>query len=451
MGKKHDIDVLRGRVRGNVLTSSDDNYDNVRRVWNGMIDRRPEFIVQCTGAADVISAVNFARENELLVAVRGGGHSFPGFSVCDGGLMIDLLPMKGIRVDPSGKRVRAEPGLTWGEFDAETQTFGLATTGGMISHTGIAGLTLGGGFGWLCRKHGLTIDSLLSVDLVTADGNLLHASAQENDDLFWGLRGGGGNFGVVSSFEYRLHSLSSVIGGLILYPLPQARQVLRGFRDFAASAPDDLVTVVAFLTAPNGQPAVGVFPGYSGEPGKAEQCIQPLRNLGTPIMEQLGPMPYPALQKMFEAVAVPQRRYYMRSNFMDEISDATIDIFAESFAGVPSPLTAIVIVTLGGAVARVAPDATAFSHRDALYTMSISGSWTMPEDDKVNIDWLKDLWARLGPHLAAGVYVNELADEGAARVREAYGEATYSRLVTLKRKYDPGNLFRLNQNIPPTD
>jgi FAD/FMN-containing dehydrogenase len=440
---------LKNALRGEVVSPADDGYDEVRRVWNGMFDRRPGAIARCAGAADVLAAVNHARERNLLVSVRGGGHSFPGYSVCDGGLMIDLSRMKGIRVDPVARRVRAEPGVTWGELDRETQSFGLATTGGMISHTGIAGLTLGGGFGWLARKHGLVIDNLLSADIVTADGRLVHAAADQNPELFWGLRGGGGNFGVVTSFEYRLHPLGPVYGGLIAYPLSEARQVLRGFGEAMQSAPDELCAAGLMLTTPDGHPAVGIAPAYTGSDlGEGRRVSEPLRKLGSVVMEQLGPMPYPALQSMLDASAIPYRRYYMRSNFMNDVSDDAIDIFAEFYRRVPSPFTAVVIVNLGGAVRRVPADATAYYHRGAPYTMSVIHCWLDARDDEPNITWLRELWDRLAPHLPEGVYVNELHDEGADRVRAAYGPA-YPRLAALKRQYDPANFFRLNQNIQP--
>lgn len=440
---------LKNSLRGQVVSPADNGYDEFRRVWNGMFDRRPRLIARCTGAADVVAAVNYARENELLVAVRGGGHSFPGFSVCDDGLMIDLSPMKGIRVDPRTRTARAEPGVLWSELDRETQSFGLATTGGMISHTGIAGLTLGGGFGWLSRKHGHVIDNLLSADVVTAEGTLVHASAEENPELFWGLRGGGGNFGIVTSFEYRLHPLGMVYGGLVAYPLPEARQVLRGFHEVVQSAPDELSAVGVLLTTPDGHPAVGIAPAYFGDDlARGERLIAPLRKLGTVAMEQLGPMPYTALQSMLNDAATPHRRYYMRSNFMNTVSDDGIDVFVESYKKVPSPLTSVVIVSLGGAVSRVSGDATAYYHRSAPYTMSVIHCWLEAKDDGPNIGWLRELWDNVTPHLAEGVYVNELQDEGADRIRAAYGPA-YQRLAALKRRYDPSNVFKLNQNIQP--
>ncbi|HLF77868.1 MAG TPA: FAD-binding oxidoreductase [Dehalococcoidia bacterium] len=445
-----DASTLRPTFRGPILSPSDAGYDDVRQVWNGMFnERRPDLIARCAGAADVVAAVNYARENNLTVAVRGGGHSFPGYSVCDGGLMIDLLQMKSIRVDPIAKTARCEPGVLWGELDAETQAFGLATPGGMISHTGIAGLTLGGGFGWLCRKHGLVIDNLLSCDVVTADGKLVRASADENADLFWGLRGGGGNFGIVTSFEYKLHDLGPILGGLIAFPLPQSRQVLRGVDEIMLSAPDNLLAGAFMLTTPDGHQAVGVAPCYFGDDlAEGERLIAPFRKLGTPVMEQVGPIPYTVIQKLLDGAAVPGRRYYMRSNFMNELSEPAIDAFAEGYAKTPSPFNAVIIVPFGGAVSRVAPDATAFFHRSVRYSMTILGGWGEQSEDEANIAWLRDLFDKVKPYMAEGVYVNELYDEGAERVRQAYGP-TYAKLQALKQKYDPTNLFHLNQNIAP--
>ena len=443
-----DIGALRSAIRGSVLTEGDAEYDTARRVWNGMIDRRPSLIVRCAGAGDVISAVNTARDAGLLIAVRGGGHSFPGYSVCDGGMMIDLQPMKSVRVDPFNRTARAEPGVTWAEFDRETQAFGLAVTGGMVSHTGIAGLTLGGGFGWLVRKHGLVIDNLLSADVVTASGELVHASATDNPELFWGLRGGGGNFGIVTSFEYRLHHLGPVLAGSIAYPLSEARQVLHGFQRAMASAPDELVAAAVLLTTPDGHPAVGIAPCFAGDPATGEAAIEPFRRLGTPVMEQLGPMPYVAAQTMFDNAAIPGRRFYMRSNFLESFTDDTIDVFTSAYAKTPSPFSAVIIVAMGGEVSRVPPDSTAYFHRSMPFSMTVLSCWTEPEADRANVEWLRDLWTALSPHLPNAVYVNELHEEGADRVREAYG-ASYARLSALKQKYDPANLFRLNQNIQP--
>ncbi|MCX6021939.1 MAG: FAD-binding protein, partial [Chloroflexi bacterium] len=350
------------------------------------------------------------------------------------------------------RTVRAEPGLLWGELDRETQAFGLAVTGGQISHTGIAGLTLGGGLGWLMRKHGLPCDNLLSVDVVTADGDLLTASASENPDLFWGVRGGGGNFGVVTSYEYQLHPLGLVLGGLIAFPLPEAPAVLRAYRDYMRTTPDELTTVAAFLTSPDGHPIVGIAVCYAGDLETGAKLVEPIRGFGTVVMEQVGPMPYAILQGMLDASAEPGRRFYMRSNFLNDLDDGAIDLMTEAYGRTPSPLNAVIIIQMGGAVSRVARESTAFYHRDAAYSLSILGGWLEPQGDTENTTWARSLWDTLQPHAASGVYVNELgAGESEERIKAAYGGSTYDRLVALKTKYDPANFFRLNQNIPPSE
>jgi FAD/FMN-containing dehydrogenase len=363
--------------------------------------------------------------------------------------MIDLSPMKSIKVDPERRIARAEPGVIWRELDHETQAFGLAVTGGQISHTGIAGLTLGGGLGWLMRKHGLTCDNLLSADVATADGRLLTASTETNPDLFWGLRGGGGNFGVVTAFEYQLHPVGPVFGGLIAYPFSEARQVLQSFRDFAPTAPDELTMTAAFLTTPDGHQAVGIAVCYAGNPETGEAVVQPLQKLGTPVMVQVGPMPYPAVQSMMDQVAEPGRRYYLKSNFLDEVSDDVIDVLTDHLKRLPSPLSTVIIPQMGGAISKVDSHATAFHHRNVAFTFSAFAAWTDARDDEKNVTWARDLWDALRPFAPSGVYVNELQDEGEERIRAAYGLA-YDRLVALKNRYDPTNLFRLNQNLKPT-
>ena len=446
--KLADTSALAAAMRGPVLTAADPAYDAVRKVWNGMIDRRPAAIARCTGAADVIAALAFARDAGLPIAVRGGGHSFPGYSVCDGGVLIDLQLMKSVRVEPVARRARAEGGVLWAEYDRETQAFGLASTGGMISHTGIAGLTLGGGFGLLCRKFGLAIDNLISADIVTSDGKLRTVSATQEPDLFWAIRGGGGNFGIVTSFEYQLHEVGPMLAGLIAYPLPQATQVLRGLHEVMSSAPDELMVTGALLTTPEGHKAVAVVPCYVGDPAEGERMIAPLKKLGTVAMEKVGAMPYTVAQKLFDESAVPGRRFYLRSNYLETIGDALIEALAGSFAATPSPLNAIVIPSVGGAVSRVAPEATAYYHRQAPYVMSMVNCWLDPSEDQANLEWVRTTWTALTPHLPRRVYVNELQEEGADRVRDAYGPA-FSRLAAIKRQYDPDNIFRLNQNIPP--
>ena len=448
-----EIEALQADLRGGMLSPGDDDYDAGRRVWNGMIDRRPALIAGCAGPADVIRAVDFARDHELLLAVRGGGHNVAGSGVCDGGLVIDLSRMKGIRVDPAARTVRAEGGVTWGEFDAETQAFGLATTGGQVSTTGIAGLTLGGGYGWLARSFGFACDNLLSVDVVTADGRLVTASAEEHSDLFWALRGGSGNFGVVTSFEFRLHEVGpTLMAGPLFYPLAAARDVLRFYRDVAPTAPDALTCLPGLLTSPEGAPLAALVPVYVGPLAEGEAALRPLRAFGAPVADLVGPMPYQALQMMFDPSFPAGRRSYWKSGFLPDWDDAAIETLVEHFARVPSPYAVVIAEHRGGASARVAPDETAFPHRGLLYNLVITTAWDDPADDQINIRWARELWAALQPFADDAVYVNllgDVADEGEARVRAAYG-ANYDRLVELKRIYDPTNLFRVNQNIKPS-
>lgn len=442
------VESLRSSFAGALLLPGEEGYESARRIWNGMIDKRPAVIARCTSADDVVAAVNFAREKGMVVAVRAGGHSFPGHSVCDAGLMIDLSPMKGITVDTENRTARVEPGVVWGEIDKATSEHGLAVTGGQISHTGIAGLTLGGGLGWLMRNYGLTCDNLLSAEMVLASGEKITASENENADLFWAIRGGGGNFGIVTSFEYRLHSVPMVYGGLIGFPLFEAPKVLARFREFAATAPNELTTTVSFLTTPDGHHAVGLAVCYSGDVAKAEEVIAPMRSFGNAVLQQVGPMPYPALQTMLDAVAEPGRRYYLKASFMNDLADDAIAILADHFSRVPSPTSVIILPHMGGRIGTVAPEATAFYHRGATFAFTALSGWDNPEDDAKNIAWARGVWDALGSHLASGVYVNELGEGEEDRVRSAYGNS-YDRLVEAKRKYDPENLFCLNPNIKP--
>ena len=451
---------LRGRLRGIVLEPHDSGYDEARRVWNGMIDRRPRLIARCFEAGDVVEAVRFAARHHLLVAVRGGGHHLAGKSVCDDGLMIDLSPMKGIRVAPELRVAEAQAGVLWGELDAATQAFGLAVTGGLISHTGVAGLTLGGGMGWLMRRYGLTVDNLLSVDIVTADGRLLSASAEEHPDLFWAVRGGGGNFGIVTRFRYRLHPVGPlVLAGMVLYPLTQAGEVLRGFRDAMAAAPDGVGARVAFVTVPpapfipsqlQGTRMLAVVLCHCGTLAQAARELAPFRAIGMPAIDAVQPMPYTAVQGMADASAPHGRQYYAKAHQFDALSDGAIDVLVERAAISSSPHSTVALVALGGAVGRVRPGSTAKGHRDAAFALEMISSWTDPGEAERHVRWTRDLWTALRPFAARGIYVNFLAEEDNAGVRDAYSPETWDRLVALKNRYDPTNLFRLNQNIPPT-
>jgi FAD/FMN-containing dehydrogenase len=442
------VATFRAHLAGELLSASDAGYERARQTWNGMIDKRPALIARCSGVADVIAAVQFAREHDLLVAVRGGGHSLPGFSVCEGGLVIDLSRLKGIRVDPSRRTAIAQPGLTWGEFDREVQVFGLACTGGVISTTGIAGLTLGGGIGWLMRQYGLACDHLQAVDLVTVDGRFLTASATENPDLFWGVRGGGGNFGIVTAFEYKLRPVGPVLAGMVIHPLAKAREVLRFYREFTSGAPDDLTTYALMLTSPDGVPVVALACCYCGALAAGEQAVQPLRRFGPPLADEIRPMAYRELQTLFDAAYPPGRHNYYKSHYVAAIADDLIDVMIDGFATVPSPLTALGFEQLGGAVSRVFAQETAFRHREAPYDIAILGEWTDAAATARNVQWVRDVWAATAPYATAGVYVNFLGEEGEEQVRAAYG-SHYQKLVALKRKYDPTNFFRLNQNIKP--
>jgi FAD/FMN-containing dehydrogenase len=450
LSNKAAVDLLAVSLQGQLLRPSDEGYDAARRVWNGMVDKRPALIARCAGVADVVSAVRFAREHDLVVSVRGGGHSVAGLAVCEGGLMIDLSPMKGIDVDPSALVARAEAGMLWGEFDKETQALGLATVGGVVSTTGIAGLALGGGQGWLTGKHGLTLDNLLSAEVVTADGELLHASEDENADLFWALRGAGANFGVVTSFEYRLHNVGpTVLGGMVIHPLDQVRDVLRFYREFAAGQPDELTTYAALLTSPDGIPVVAMVTCYAGPPEEGERAVADLRRYGPPVVDTIGPMPYVGVQGIISEGFPPGRLNYWKSTLLREIPDGVIDALADFAPRVPSPYTAIAIADTHGAYGRVAPDATAYAHRDLPFDMVILSSWIDSADSDRNIAWARELYEAVKPFTPSGVYVNDLdGDEEQSRVRDAYG-VNYQRLAELKTRYDPTNFFRSNNNIRP--
>jgi len=414
-----------------------------------MIDRRPAIIARCASAADVVACVRFAREHDILVSVRGGGHSVAGKSVCDGGLVIDLSRMKGIRVDPANRSVRAEPGLTLGEFDRETQAFGLATTLGVVSTTGIAGLTLGAGWGHLHAKYGLALDNVTGVDVVTSDGRLLGANASENTDLFWGVRGSGGNLGIATSIEYRLHELGPVMGGAVFHPATKAKEVLRFWREFAENSPDELVTQGGSLTSPDGIPVFGIAACYCGSLSEGEKVLKPLRTFGPPVADLFGPMSYVQLQGMFDPFFPPGRLTYTKSNFVRSLNDEMIEVCAEYTGKRPSPHTfGPFIEHWHGAATRVGITDTAFPHRQHSWNFFVWSNWESPSDSEANITWTRQCWDAMRPFLAGDSYGNYVSDEGDASARAAYGP-NYDRLLALKNKYDPTNLFRMNHNIKP--
>jgi len=438
-------------LQGELILPGDPTYDAARRIWNANIDKQPALIACCMGVADVRQAVDFARSHQLLVSVRGGGHSFPGTCVAAHGLVIDLTQMHSVRVDPGRRTVRAEGGTKWGHFDHETQAFGLASTGGTNPDTGIGGLTLGGGIGWLGGKHGLACDNLLSVDIVTADGQLRTASAAENADLFWAVRGGGGNFGVVTSFEYQLHPVGDLLAGLILYPLAQAKDVLRLYHEYSSSVPDEVSTAAALLNLSDGTPAAAIGVCYTGALSEGEKAMHPLRKLGTPLGDHIAPMSYGAVQHLFDDAFPEGNQYYEKAHFLRDLPDGAIDVLIEHFQNAPSPLSLPAFQQLGNAANRVAPDATAFGHRDARYNLILVAAWTERRNTEVNVTWTRELWEALRPYATGGVYVNNIgreADGDGALIRAAYG-ANYERLAAIKHTYDSANLFRHNQNIKP--
>jgi FAD/FMN-containing dehydrogenase len=427
-------------------------------MWNGAIDRRPAAVTRCASRSDVARAIAFGVRERLPIAVRGGAHNVAGNATVDAGLVIDLSRLKAIRVDAAARRAVAEPGLTWAEFDKATAAFGLATTGGLISTTGIAGFTLGGGIGWLMRAHGLTCDNLVSAEVVTADGRTLQASETENADLYWGLRGGGGNFGVVTRFEYRLHPVTNVTGGMVLHPAERARELLRRYRELVASAPEGLTTVLAFLTAPpapfvpdslQGKPAVAVALCHSGDPADGADAVRPFRTHGPPAADVVGIMPYTAVQSMLDASAPAGQLNYWKAAYLNELSDAAIEALVAQAERMPLGMSQLHVHQMGGAVARVAPEATAYAHRSARFAVNVIGMWSDPAASESHVGWARASAAAFAPFATGAVYVNFLGDEGDERIRAAYGESTYTRLAELKAKYDPDNVFRLNQNIRP--
>jgi FAD/FMN-containing dehydrogenase len=456
--KSSKIAELKGGFDGAILLPSDGTYDSARQIWNAMIQKRPSIIARCVTTQDVVRAVNFARDNHLLLAVRGGGHNIAGNAMCDDGLVIDLSKMTAAQVDPSARRVTIEGGATLGNLDAATQAHGLATPVGINSTTGIGGLTLGGGFGWLSRKYGLTVDNLESAEVVTATGDVVRASATENPDLFWALRGGGGNFGVVTRFEFRLHPVGpEVLSGLVVYPISEAKSVLQQYREFMAKAPEELNVWAVMRAAPplpflpesvHGQGMIALALIYAGDPKQGEPLVQPLRKFGTPLGEHIGLQPYVAWQQTFDPLLTAGARNYWKSHNFTTLQDGLFDVVVEYVERLPSPQCEIFFGAIGGATKRPALDSAAYAQRDAEFVMNFHGRWEDPVDDERCIGWARNFFNATTPFASGGVYVNFMTAEETDRVRSAYGP-NYDRLVQVKRKYDQNNLFRMNQNIEP--
>ena len=440
---------LRNKVRGRVLIPQDADYEAAREIWNAMVDKRPSVILRCSETADVVTGIEFARTHELQTAIRGGGHNIAGNALSNGGLVLDLSPMKSVRVDPDARTASAEPGVIWGEFDLETQKFGLATTGGVVSTTGVAGLTLGGGVGWLHARHGLAADNLISADVVLADGRRVTASDDENEDLFWALRGGGGNFGIVTSFKYRLHPLEGVLAGPVFHPAERAFDVLRFYRDFTADLPDELSVYAGFLTDPEGNKLVGLVSCYVGPLEEGERLLKPLREFGPPAADLVAPIPYTTLQTMFDGAFAYGRQNYWKSGFLADMSDEALRLIVDQAAAMPSPTSMVMIENYHGAYSRVPQDATPYSNRDAHYDLLILSSWTDPAEADRNLSWTRSFYEAVQPHLSEKAFPNLMGqDEMAERARLAYGD-NYTRLAAIKAKYDPANFFSLNMNIKP--
>jgi FAD/FMN-containing dehydrogenase len=451
------VGAFHDRIHGAVLHPGDDGYEEARTVWNAAVERYPSTVVRPSGAADVAATVDFAREHGLPLSVKGGGHDFAGQAVCDDGVTIDCSPMDWVRVDPGAERARVGPGATWADFDHEAGAHGLATTGGLVSTTGVAGLTLGGGQGYLAREHGLTVDNLVGADVVTADGELVRASADENADLFWALRGGGGNFGVVTAFEFDLHPVGpEVLGGPVFHPYGDARAALEFYREFAADAPRELAVYALIVGVPpedpfperhRGEPSVAFAVCYDGPVDEGREVLEPLRGFGDPILDAVRPLPYADLQRAFDDASPEGYRWYTKSHYLDGLPDGAIETVLEHTDPFPGPLTQVAIEPLGGAVADVAPDATAFPHRDAAYSLGIWPGWADPDRDGEMIAWAREFHDAMAPY-ADGVYANYLDDDEGDRVRAAYGD-NYERLARVKAEWDPENLFRANGNVAP--
>ena len=451
------VEKLREQVRGDVITAEDERYESARKVYNGMIDKRPQVIMRPVNAGDVMAAVNFAREGGLDLAIRGGSHSVPGFGTVDRGVVIDLSRMRGVRVDPDKRTARAEGGATWADFNAATHAFGLATTGGILGTTGVAGLTLGGGIGYLDRGYGLACDNLVSADVVTADGKFLVASDKENQDLFWALRGGSGNFGVVTSFEFRLHPVKDIYGGPMFFELKHARDVLSWFRDYIKTAPEEIGGFPAYAVAPpvpfipekrHGEPFIALVPCWSGPIEKGERALKPWHDVAPTVGEFVAPMPYPALNTLFDPLLPPGLQHYWKANFVKELSDAAIEAHLEHGPKVPSMQSTMHLYPINGACHKVAADETAFAYRDATFATVIAGMWSDPADNAANTRWVRDYYDATAPLSESGGYINFMSDDDQGRIKDNY-KGNYRRLVDVKRKYDPHNLFHVNQNIKP--
>ncbi len=456
--KSETIEILKRQLRGNLLTPVDAGYDDARTIWNAMIDRKPALIAECTGVADIMDAVNFARDNDLLAAVRGAGHNIAGKAIADDALMIDLSGLKSVRIDPDSRRAYVEPGATLGDFDHEAQAFGLATPTGINSTTGVAGLTLGGGFGWLSRKYGLTADNLIRADVITAAGKRVVASRNENEDLFWAIRGGGGNFGIVSLFEFQLHPVGpELLAGLVVYPIDQAEAALKEYISFTALAPDDLTVWAVLRHAPplpflpeevHGKIVLVFAFLYAGGVEAGKPLIDPLGRFGTPYGEHIGAMPYKSWQQAFDPLLTPGVRNYWKSHNFKSLNDSAVDIVLEYVYKLPSPHCEIFIAQMGGQTSRLPSDATAYMERDAQFVMNVHARWETPEEDDSCISWARSFFHAAAPYASGGAYINFMTEEEAARVTAVYGP-NLKRLSEIKKRYDPDNFFRINQNIRP--
>ncbi len=444
------VEALRVQFSGVLLGPDDAGYDDARAVHNGLVDKRPALVARCVNTADIADSVRFARQTGLEISTRGGGHNVAGKAVTDGGVMIDLAPMRGSYVDPLRRRARVQGGATWNDYNRATHQHGLATTGGVISTTGVAGLTLGGGLGWLMGRFGMASDNLVSVELVTADGDVLQVSEETEPELFWGLRGGGGNFGIAASFEFEAHPLDTILGGIVAYPLADAVRVFAAYQEITANPPDELVSFFGLVHAPDGSghKIVAAPICHAGDIGTGEALVKPVRTVGTPLVDLIGPMPYPVINTLLDGAFPKGARNYWKSAFFKELSEDVIEVLVDAFERVPSPMTGMVIEHFHGAVTRIDPTATAYPHREPGFNLVLTGEWLDPADDEANIAWIRSTFDAVAPYTSDAVYVNYLGGDETDRVRNAYGP-NWERLVALKRRWDPDNVFHLNQNIDP--